>query len=202
MYGGGKGFGTVVDSTGRAAVKLGFPTGSLRLERLEKMREGVFGFKELKPWATKSADGAWRPIEAADMVGDHAWARHKFMLRRRGFTDAKLRAETQQSIYNTMSGVYRKRDREIIASLAEALGAGGLRPYSTTPPTRSPGGISRRGQTTCLGPRLRRRAAAWLAVRGPELLRAERNSRRCGTRSDLLEKRLPPARRLGVPPGA
>ena len=125
LYGGGRGFGTIVDSTGRAAVKLGFPTGSLRLERLEKMRAGLFGFKELKPWATKRADGTWRPIEAADMVGDHMWARHKFLLRRKRFTEAKLRAETQQAIYNTMSGVYRKKDREIVASLAEALGAGG-----------------------------------------------------------------------------
>ena len=125
VFGGGKGIGTVVDSSGRAAAKIGFPTGSFRLERLEKMRAGLPGFKELKPWAYKSADGVWRPVEVADMVGDHMWARHKFLLRRKGFTDAMLRAETQEAVYNTMSGVYRKKDREIATSLAEALGVGG-----------------------------------------------------------------------------
>ena len=57
--------------------------------------------------------------------GDHAGARHKFLMRRHRFTEAKLGAETQQAIYNTMGGIYRKKDREIVASLAEALGAGG-----------------------------------------------------------------------------
>jgi len=124
-FGGGKGIGTVIDSTGRAAIKLGFPTGSLRLELLEKGRKGLPGFKELKPWATKTADGDWRAIEFADLIGDHKWAHARWLARRRGFTEKQLQAESGEAIFNVFKErFFNKRERELAAVFSEVLDDG------------------------------------------------------------------------------
>lgn len=137
VLGAGRGIGTVVDSAGRKVAGFGYAPGSVRaLEisnaplagKAEKFRAAMPGFKSLKPWAHKTIDAngevSWKPIEAADLVGDHQWARHKFLMRRKRISEAKLRADTQRSIYNVMKGVYTKEEREIVTYLAESLGQG------------------------------------------------------------------------------